>query len=761
MARQSGPAGNLPAETTSFVGRRPELGEAKNKFQTARLVSLVGPGGVGKTRLSIRLAGQLSRNFPDGVWFVELAEVRDRTLVASTALAALGLREHGTGDPIAALCAQVKDKRLLLVLDNCEHLAVQTAQLASNVLKAGPGVRILATSREPLGLIEEHVVPLPPLDLPPLEIEDLGKLRLNEAVQLFVERAAAASGVFELTGDNRASVVELCRRLDGIPLAIELAAVRTRALTPVQICGRLGQRFSLLSGGSPAALPRHQTLQAAIEWSYDLLNEQEAQLLRRLSAFAGRFQIDDVEMVCLEDGSASAATDLLSSLVDKSLVVRDTAAMTPCYRLHESMREFGHLHLVKAGEIHAMHERLAGHFTRRCGQFAAEGRRRLLPWLSWMELEADNVRAVLDRLTLARDPAAVDLAASLMYFWITRATSEGARRFDCLLESGNGRGRPVAHFVRGFLAVLQNDPEVAARSLSVGIATARAEGPDAVLARLLAMASIASTMSADPSTARRQLEEATAIAADIDEVGATLMVHQASALNGVLDGYPSTVIASATPGAALSRELGDQYSLVMMLMNIGLATLQLGKSAEAEHHFLEALSIARDLDDRVAQCYLLGGLGCCASRRREPRLAARLFGAMETLREEAGATLNTGIRRALAPATATTAAALGPSRFASETAAGRSLGRAAAVQLALGENTPPSDPSVGTTGSAPLGRRELEVARLVAEGCTNKEIGGRLFLSERTVESHVRNTLNKLGFSKRAQIAAWVAANAS
>ncbi len=761
MARQSGPAGNLPAETTSFVGRRRELGEAKNKFQTARLVSLVGPGGVGKTRLSIRLAGQLSRNFPDGVWFVELAEVRDRTLIASTALAALGLREHGTGDPVAALCAQVKDKRLLLVLDNCEHLVLQAAKLASRVLKAGAGVCILATSREPLGLIEEHVVPLPPLDLPPLDIEDLGRLRLNEAVKLFVERAAAASGDFELTGDNRSSVVQLCRRLDGIPLAIELAAVRTRALTPEQICGRLGQRFSLLSGGSPAALPRHQTLQAAIEWSYELLNEQEAQLLRRLSAFAGRFQIDDVEMVCLEDGIASAATDLLSSLVDKSLVFRDTAAGTPCYRLHESMREFSHLHLVKAGEIHLMHERLAGHFTRRCGQFAAEGRHRLLPWLSWMELEADNVRAVLDRLTLARDPAAVNMAASLMYFWITRATSEGARRFDRLLDSSDGGNHPVAHYVRGFLAVLQNDPEVAARSLSMGIATARVEGPDALLARLLAMASIASTMSADPDAARRQLEEATAIAADVDEVGATLMVHQASALNGVLDGRPSTVIASATSGAALSRELGDQYSLVMMLMNLGLGTLQLGKTLESEHHFLEALTIARDLDDRVAQCYLLGCLGCCASRRRQPRLAARLFGAMETLREEAGVTLNAGICRALAPATATTAAALGASRFASETAAGRSLGRAAAVQLALGENTPSPEPSVSTTGSTPLGPRELEVARLVAEGGTNKEIGARLFLSERTVESHVRNTLNKLGFSKRAQIAAWVAANAN
>ncbi|MFD1507038.1 LuxR family transcriptional regulator [Georgenia yuyongxinii] len=760
MATPSEPVGNLPAETSSFVGRRRELGEAKKKFQAARLVSLVGPGGVGKTRLAVRLAGQLSRNFPDGVWFVELAEVRDRTSVASAALAALDLREHGTGDPLATLCAHVKGKRLLLVLDNCEHLTEPAAQLASKVLKAGPEVRIVATSREPLGLVEEHVVALPPLDLPSLETANLGLVRLNEAVQLFEERAAAASGDFALTDDNLPSVVELCRRLDGIPLAIELAAVRTRALTPDQICGRLGYRFSLLTGGSPAALPRHQTLQAAIEWSYALLDEQEARLLRRLSAFAGRFQIDDVEAVCLDPDSASAATDLLSSLVDKSLVVRDLAAPSPCYRLHESMREFSHLRLVDAGERDLMQNRLADHFSRRCGQLATEGRRRLLPWLSWMELEAENVRAVLDRLTLAGDPAAVHLTVSLTYFWITRATSEGARRLDRLLDGRDGEIPPVAHFARGFLAVLQNDPAVATRSLSEGIATARGEGPPALLARLLAMASIASTMSADPGAARRQLDEARAIAAGIDEVGATLMVHQASALNGVLDGDPSTVMASARPGAALSRELGDQYSLVMMLMNLGIGALQLGRTPDAEHHFLEALAIARDLDDRVAQCYLLGGLGCCAARRREPQLAARLFGAMETLREEAGATLNAGIRRALTPAMATASAALGPARFAAETTVGRSLGRAAAVQLALREQAHPPAPSAAT-GAAPLGRRELEVARLVAEGCTNKEIGARLFLSERTVESHVRNSLNKLGFSKRAQIAAWAAAHSS
>jgi DNA-binding CsgD family transcriptional regulator len=266
-------------------------------------------------------------------------------------------------------------------------------------------------------------------------------------------------------------------------------------------------------------------------------------------------------------------------------------------------------------------------------------------------------------------------------------------------------------------------------------------------------------MSADRAAAQRQLDEAKGLAGGIEDVGATLMVYQASALNGVLDGEPSAVLASAKPGAALSRELGDRYSLVMMLMNLGLATLQLGKSREAEHHFHEAHAIARDHPDRVAPCNLLGGRGGCAARAREPRLAAQLFGAMETLREEAGATLNAGITRVLAPATVTATTALGPARFAAETATGRSLGRAAAVQLALGEKTSSCAPSASTTASGTLGRRESQVAQLVAEGCTNKEIGARLFLSERTVESHVRNTLNKLGFSKRAQIAAWAATN--
>jgi predicted ATPase/DNA-binding CsgD family transcriptional regulator len=748
--------GNLPAETTSFVGRRRELAEAKSKLLAARLVSVVGPGGVGKTRLARRVATQSARNFPDGVWLVELAEVRDPRLLPGAVLSALDLRQQGRSDPMQTLIGWVNNKRLLVVLDNCEHLSADAARLSSSLLRAGPEVRVLATSREPLGLVEEHVVPLPPLDLPAPGTEDLAQAGLNEAVQLFVERASAASGRFELTAANVAPVIELCRRLDGIPLALELAAVRTRALTPDQIRDRLGHRFALLAGGSPAALPRHQTLQAAIEWSYDLLDEREQLLLRRIGAFAGRFQIDEVEATCLDSDGPLDVTHLVATLVDKSLVARDASGTLACYRLHESMREFALLRLSDAGEVELMQRRLTAHYVLRCAEFAVQGRRLLPEWLAWIDVEIDNVREVLDRLTREGDPTAVRLAAGLVYFWITRATSEGTRRFDELLASHRGNCPAAAYYVRGFLGVLQNDPRVA-MTLTEGIRLARETG-DPLLPRLLAMASIADTMAGDETTADAHLREAQQITDGTGDVGARLLIQQARALNALLGGDAPTVVAAADAGVHLSRDVGDQYSLEMLLMNLGFGTLMLDRIEHAEQAFREALEIARDLDDRVAACYLLGGLGCCAARTGDARLAAQLFGAMEELRDEVGATLNAGIVRVLRPATAAATKALGPARFGAETAAGRALGRVAAIRLALrGTSTPTTAaPPPVEKASTPLSRREVDVAQLIAEGCTNKEIGARLFLSERTVESHVRNTLNKLGFNSRAQIAAWV-----
>jgi len=751
----------MPAEATSFVGRRHELAEARKKLATARLVSLVGPGGVGKTRLAIRVAASLSRGFAGGAWLAELAELRDPALVSNAVLAALDLRDHAAAEPRALLLSYLKDKELLLVIDNCEHLLPATAELVSEVIRAAPGVRVITTSREPLSVAGEHVLPVPPLDLPSPDVaEPLAQLRQNEAVTLFVERAAAASGHFELTASNRVAVAGLCRRLDGLPLAIELAAVRTRALGPEQIHGRLRDRFGLLTGGG-RVLSRHQTLRTTIEWSHDLLTPAERTLLARLCVFAGRFTLDDVEPVCcFGDVPETDALDLLSSLIDKSLVIKEDADGGACYRLHETMREYARLKLREAGEEEAAERRCADFYLMRCAHFAAEGRYRLLDWLPWAELEIDNIRAVLRRCADHQDSRpGIALATSLLWYWITRATAEGVRWLDELLPGeAQPAASPWAYFARGFLAVLQNDPAAAGPALDRAVTMARATGGKDALSQSLAMASIAASMAGDRASARRLLDEARATADGLDDLGTTLMTHQAQALNGLIGNDLGAVRSAAAQGARLSREAGDVYSLQMMLLNQGFAALVAGDLRESGQRLAEGLRIARQLDDRVAQCHLLGGLGCCAARAREPRLAAQLFGAMENLRSEAGAHLNAGMAPALAQATTSVTTVLGAPRYEAEFTAGQQLSRDAASRLALGEAGPAPLTASGQGGAGVLGQRAGDVARLVADGLSNKEIGARLFISERTVESHVRNIMNKLGFTSRAQIAGWIAA---
>jgi DNA-binding CsgD family transcriptional regulator len=326
-----------------------------------------------------------------------------------------------------------------------------------------------------------------------------------------------------------------------------------------------------------------------------------------------------------------------------------------------------------------------------------------------------------------------------------------------LAREARPAAHPWAYFVRGFLAVLQNDPAAATPALELGVTAARAAGQLDALSQSLAMASIAANMAGDRASSRRLLDEARVAAEDLDDLGTTLMMCQARALNGLHDGDLGAVRSAASQGARLSREAGDLYSLDMMLLNQGFAALMSGDLHESGQRLAEGLRIARQLDDRVAQCHLIGALGCCAARSREPRLAAQLFGAMENLRAEAGATINAGMAPALAQATTSVTAALGPSRFATEFQAGQQLSRDAAARLALGEATPPTVAASDHGSAGVLRQRETDVARLVADGLSNKEIGGRLFISERTVESHVRSIMNKLGFNSRAQIAGWIA----
>ena len=749
MARPARRTGNLPAEAASFIGRRRELADVRRKLTEARLVSLVGPGGVGKTRLAIRIAADLARGFRDGGWLVELAEVGDPALVSSAVMAALDLRDQAAPGPLTLLLAYLRDLELLLIVDNCEHLLGAAAQVVTDISRTAPGVRVIATSREPLSVPGEHVIPVPPLELP-APAEPLAQLRRNETVALFTERAAAASGTFELTTANQAAVVDLCRRLDGLPLAIELAAVRTRVLSAEQIVDRLGDRFALLTGGSRAALPRHQTLRTTIEWSHDLLPDGERAVLRRLCVFAGRFTIEDVESVC----APSDPLGLLSSLVDKSLVMKEDAHDLACYRLHETMREFARLKLDEAGETDAVERRCAEYYRATCLRAALENRFRLVKWLEWADLEIDNIRAVLRRcLTRADIQAGTDLTTCLGWYWITRATTEGIRWLDEFLAAEDGGERGWAYFIRGFLAVLKADPAGARPALSMAVAIARQADQRDLLSEALSMAANAENMAGDHDGARRFLDEAEATMTDLAYPPGRLAVLQARSLNGFFGADLDAVRSAARQGARLARESGDLYALEIMLLNLGSVALMAGDPGEAKPLLTEALRIAQQIDDRVAQFYLLDAMGQHAGLCGQAGLAAQLFGAAEDAQTGAGANKMPFLAPAAAEAKERAIAALGASRYQAEVEAGRRLGREAAVGLALGQDQP--------DGSAPgaglLARREADVARLIADGLTNRQIGARLFISERTVDSHVRSMLSKLGFSSRAQIAAWIA----
>ncbi len=762
MARPTRRPGNLPAETTSFIGRRRELAELRKKLTTARLVSLVGPGGVGKTRLAIRIGTDLSRRFRDGAWLVELAEVRDPALVGNATLAALDLRDQAATEPRALLLSYLRDKELLLVVDNCEHLLDAAALLVTEVLAAAPGVRVIATSREPLSVPGEHVLPIPPLELPRAQAdESLDQLRQNESVELFIERASAASGRFELTASNHEAVVDLCRRLDGLPLAIELAAVRTRVISVEQILDRLADRFGLLTGGSRAALPRHQTLRTTIEWSHDLLGSDERTLLRRLCVFAGRFTLEDVEAVCTSDDVPAAhALDLLSSLVDKSLVMKQDAPGLACYRLHETMREFAALELREAGEEEVVELRCVEYYVSSCRRSAEWGRYRLVEWLGWMDLEIDNIRSVLRRCLVQADISrGMDLAASLPWYWATRATTEGVRWLDELLATGRGDPEPLARalYLRGFLAVLLVDPTAAMPALERAAAADRAAGRLRPLAASLSMASIAANMAGDRASAGRLLDEARAVIAGLDDVPATLTFLQARSLDGFFGGDLEAATSASSEGERLSREAGELYTLKVWLLNLGTVALIAGELAASKPLFAEALRIAHQVDDRVQQAYLLDAFGCHAARSGQARRAAQLLGAAETVRTGAGAHVMPFLAPLMAQAKESAIAALGASRFEAEFKAGSHLSRDAAVRLALGEPGHVAAAASDSAGAGLLAKREAEVARLVADGLSNKEIGARLFISEHTVDSHVRSIMNKLGCNSRAQIAAWMA----
>ena len=436
------PVTNLRPELSSFVGRTEARREIEKVLRTARLLTLVGPGGVGKTRLATRVAGDLVPRFRDGVWVVELAALADAALLPQHVVTALAVAEKSGSTPLESLRAHLADLELLLVLDNCEHLSAACATLALDLLRAAPGLVVLATSRERLGVHGETLWPVPPLSLPgPGE-----SARESDSVRLFVERASAVDPRFGPSNDAGAAIADVCRRLDGVPLAIELAAARVRTLSVTEIADRLRDRFQLLVGRDPTVPDRHQTLRAAVDWSYDSLSPTEQELFARVSVFAGGFSLDAAAAVCAPGRDDAAVFDGLADLVDKSLVQADRSGSTTRYRLLETLRQYGAERLAASGEEAAVRDR---HLTwvRALAEEADAGLEGgdQASWLQRLDAEEDNVRAALD--WAVAHPTGDDglrAAGALWRYWqARRRITEGGRRLRTLLDVTTDAPPPV------------------------------------------------------------------------------------------------------------------------------------------------------------------------------------------------------------------------------------------------------------------------------------------------------------------------------
>jgi predicted ATPase/class 3 adenylate cyclase len=577
---------NLPQQATSFIGREKELAELQRLLAGTRLLTLTGSGGCGKTRLCLQVAADSLEQFPDGVWLVELAPLSDPGLVPQTVAMVLGLKEE-PGKPIRqTLTDYLKDKRLLLLLDNCEHLLDGCARLADTLVRQCPQVRVLASSREALGIGGEQTYRVPSLSLPdPKQAPTPVSIAQFEAVQLFSDRAVLARADFEVTNQNAPTLASICYRLDGIPLAIELAAARVRLLSVEEINRKLDQRFRLLTGGSRTALPRQQTLRSLIDWSYDLLRDPEKLLLQRLSIFAGGWTLEAAEQVCSGAGVEDReALDLLTSLADKSLVGVEQREGPSRYRLLETVRQYAREKLSECGGDEEVRERHRDYFL----ALAEQAEPKLMgveqaAWLQRLEEEHENLRAGLEwSLVEAGSGGGLRLCGALHRFWWARAyLSEGREWCARILGKAGAeertKERAKALQVAGVLAYHQGDYS-AARALNE-----------------------------ESLSIRRQLGDRRGIAASLNNLGLVA---------GEQGDYP-VARALYEESLAIKRELGDQSGIANSLNNLGNVAYDQADFALARALYEESLVIARGLGDREGISRLLSNLGNVAMHQRD------------------------------------------------------------------------------------------------------------------------------------------------
>lgn len=611
---------NLPIQLTSFVGRKVEMEELSNLLSDTRLLTLTGAGGSGKTRIALQVAAEHVEHYPDGAWLIELAALNDSSLFWHTIASVLGLREE-QGRPLRDTVSEyLRSKTMLLILDNCEHLIDVCAQCADLILRVSPHVRIMATSREPLGIPGEVVWRIPALSMPnprqlPSGEELVPSLLRYEAVSLFVERAIAAQPSFQLTPANAQAVAEICYRLDGIPLAIELAAARVNVLTPEQISTRLADRFRLLTGGSRTALPRQQTLRAAIEWSYELLAPEERTLFNRLAAFSGGFNLESAEIICSGEGVEDwEVLDIITRLVNKSLLTTESEQDQLRYRLLETLRSYGGEQLTKSGEVDNIRQRHLEHFHEFVRQAASVLMGPEQPvWLAKIETEYDNLRSALD-WAMDHDPVTgLKLANALGRFWEIRGLfSEGREWLERSLSLASvlpADLRAEALVAAGRFAWYQGDYEWARTLLTGGLALHREAGDLHGTASALNNLGIiayaqgdyeeASTLYEECLTIWRELQDDMGIARALGNLG--LIASEQGESERALNFYAECL--------TLFRKKGDRSGIARALHNLGMAATAQGDYESAKKYYEESLEIKRELGDRFGIAITLGNLG--------------------------------------------------------------------------------------------------------------------------------------------------------
>lgn len=646
---------NLPVQLTTFIGREREIAEIKTMLDASRLLTLTGPGGCGKTRLVLQVAADVVDRFPDGIWFMELATISDPGLVAQTASADLGLLADRGRSTLEAIAEYLRHRTSLLILDTCEHLLPACVELANAILRITSNTKIVTTSRERLAIPGEIVYTVPSLSLPdPLDGQSLEHLKTSEAVRLFLDRATLASARFSPSLDIAPALIQIVRRLDGIPLAIELAAAKTKVLSTTEIADRLNNRFRLLTGGI-RTLPRQQTLRAAVDWSFDLLYERERTLLRRLTVFSGGCGLDAVEGVCAHgDLDEGTILDLLTALVDKSLVVVDHSGPRARYRLLDTIHEYGTEKLAAAGEAAGLRTRHRDWFL----TFAEHAEPLLYgpdeSWLNRMETDHDNLRAALGWSLQGREAeAALRIAVAMTRFWEVRGYwTEGRRwlvagrtlgvtvppalRARAMIaegrlaqyqgehklveelgqqsltladELGDPRGMGQATYLLAGVAYYRDDYEEANRLFEESLEYARRTTDLRLIASCLLNLATIALHREEYEQAGRLAHESLEAFRRIGEPRGTAFVLNLLGVTAADLGNPRSAEAHLLESLSLGRELGDRRSIAASLSHLGRVARHRGDFARAESLYQEALAIRRDLGDPRGIAGALAGLG--------------------------------------------------------------------------------------------------------------------------------------------------------